>query len=408
VRSGRLRRYDIIVVPSQSINFGNTVYVPDIMRRTHRGKAILFIIPWDKGSGPNPATGSIFPDVSIWFFKLFMLRFTLLGKKIAFPHPNAADRVFHRIFGLLAPILAPRAEFLDWKQAKLMPIPDELRPLMKDGPEFPFWNLGIHSWLQRKISVPRLSLPEEKRRRIHDRLAEARKGEGGDGETKLCIFYSCWRDHQEFHFRTSAHPDSYVPAFRFLVSRGYQVMMTGDMEMSPGCRREFGGMVVDAESLGVDRKTFLVFAGTEADLFIGDEGGGNVMPSINGAPILILNACPLGGNVNEACVFPKKCTDEDGHVLSLDEIVETKDLGSLTPELKFYPNTEDEILEAVEFFLAEIEGSSPVCESLCLGEIFPDHLYFVLSRIRLSKAYVRRFCPELLPAHDDPGENVAV
>ncbi|MAE06338.1 MAG: hypothetical protein CMH76_08395 [Nitrospinae bacterium] len=57
VRSGRLWRYHIIVVPSQSINFGNTVYVPDIMRRRHEGKAILFIIPWDKWSGPNPATG---------------------------------------------------------------------------------------------------------------------------------------------------------------------------------------------------------------------------------------------------------------------------------------------------------------------------------------------------------------
>ena len=79
----RIKGCELIVIPSTSVNFGNSVYLPDALRRIHKGKRILFIIPWDKGSGPNTATANIFPDVDIWFFKLLMVRLTLFEKKIA-------------------------------------------------------------------------------------------------------------------------------------------------------------------------------------------------------------------------------------------------------------------------------------------------------------------------------------
>jgi len=407
VRGAKLGKYDIIVIPSISVNFGNSVYVPDILRRRHKGKRILFIIPWDKGSGLNTATGSIFPDVDIWFFKLLMARFTLLGKKIAMPPPNVADGVLRKIFLRLVPILAPQTQILNWREAQSTPIPGELKALSESDPDSRYWDLGVHCWLQRNVTAPKLVLEEEKRLLISKRLAAARRAAGRGEGSKLCVFYSSWFDVGPLHCRKTSPPDSYVPAFRHLVERGYQVMMTGEQEMSPAYRREFGGMAVDADSLGVDKKSYLVFAGTEADFFIGDPGGGNVLPSINDIPLMVFNAYALGGNVHGACIFPKKAMDQDNRELSLEDIVGLRDVITPPADLKFYENTEEDILEAVISFVEEIEGREQVDERLFLGEIFPDKFDYVASRVRLSKAYVRQYCPGLVPVNDGFQEKVS-
>jgi putative glycosyltransferase (TIGR04372 family) len=374
--------------------------LPDALRRIHKGKRILFIIPWDKGSGPNTATANIFPDVDIWFFKLLMVRLTLFEKKIAMPAPHVADGVLRKIFLRLAPVLAPRAHILDWKEAQVFPIPDELKALYAEDPDLQYWDLGVHCWLQRNVTAPRLRLEEEKRLLISKHLAAARRAAGRGEGSKLCVFHTTSFDVAPLHCRKTSPPDSYVPAFRYLVERGYQVMLTGEQELSPAYRREFAGMAVDADSLGVDKKSYLVFAGTEANFFIGDPGGGNVLPSTNDIPLMVFNAYALGGNVHGACIFPKKAVDQNNRELSLEDIVGLKDVITPPAELKFYENTEEDILEAVKSFVEETEGRAQVDERLFLENIFPDKFDYVASGVRLSKAYARRYCSGLVPANN--------
>lgn len=118
--------------------------------------------------------------------------------------------------------------------------------------------------------------------------------------------------------RRSSSLDDHLPAIDVLVAAGYQVLLTGDVTAPPELVAAYGGAVVDWRASGTDRDTYMVFAGTEADIHIGNLSGGSAFLWVTDMPGLMLNAFPPGNAIPNATLHYKSVHGPDGRPVPLE------------------------------------------------------------------------------------------
>lgn len=288
--------------------FGHTLCAPDWLRRIHPDEEWLVLFAYQKGRH------------NIWVRDLWgKNRFIWIPCGLSFPRigyfsPVPSRRVVFSILKLIFRFVFPKKRVFSYLE-----MIRETPPSDKTSPNSPF-NKAVEARLFDRCvnaSAKRVYLPELLRNRVKKELDRV----GGSNKAPYCTLFVRAGGHRvgvdySSVNRNGSEITEYLPAIRFLIERGYRVLLTGNRILTPQMRDEFGTNVIDWPSLNIDRDLFFIYAGTEAAFHIGQMSGGSTFTHVNKIPCLILNGFPFGHCLPEATVYYKKLIDEKGDVVS--------------------------------------------------------------------------------------------
>jgi len=403
----RVRRAEVIVIPNQKLNFGNTVIVIDMARRLYAGKKILVLFPKERSH--NPCLAQVWSDVDVYTFPRFCLSIHFKSRHLLLPERGPHDRAAGALTKRVVAMLAPGAELSDpiglrekFNNLDLLPLDvrADVVARKKEKPDDIMLSSLWYSIYNHYIStqkVPRLRLPDILRDQVREKLSAARKAGGDERGVKLCIFYSKYAENSIHHLNGSP-VDDYIPAFERIVEQGYQIMLTGDSGRRDDLVQRFKGMVVNEGALSMDRDLFRIYAATEADIFVGDNGGGAFLSAINKKDQLVMNSYPFVSAVPDAWIFHMWAYYEDGRPVPYNELASTYINYDPGHAIRIEPNSADDIQDAVVCFLDEINAPLESIGDSGLVLEWPSFSLFRMSNAKLSPAYERRLLEKLLQA----------
>ena len=405
-----LRRAEVLVLP-EKLNFGGTVWVPNYTRHRYPGHHLVFLTFREEAH--NPYMLHVWHDIGdVEFISLprFILDFYFRGRRVIIPRRRKFDPLAREIVAFLSrwlgrsPVLLTYFKvYMDWD------IPEvyrkDIEAMLARTPQDPWaerWQdylrYFVYFHLRRELTLKRPGLPPQLCERVEQVLAQAR---GESGSVRLCGFYlkknSDDGPNGEPHKFDGSSFGSYLPALRFLVERGYQVLLTGDRELPSSVAEEFDGMVVDGDMLedgfGLDPGLYLAYAALCTDIFAGDAAGGTSFAGlIADRPMLGLNAFQFCSAYGNLWIYYKHAYDHDGNHLSFADMTGKYAFTGNVPEaFTIEVNTADEILEAVRCYVEEMEnpGSSEI--DVTLEDMWPSYSGFKVGNCHISPAYVRNY-----------------
>ena len=408
----KYRQADIVFHEEFMGNFGGGVQNTQIARRHHKGRKIIVSYLYEMGSNHNPKLGLIYPDVLFLMIRKPCFVLHINGRKYRIPSDEVFIPVKEAMSNFFMSVFAPETDYQAYvKLAYYQQIPPELEGVIPDNYEdaamrsfytFVLWSGHLKEDYQ-DPSMQRLALPEPLRREIREKLKVARHGR----EARLCMSYNKLEEKRADYPRRGSPIEAYLPAFRSLVAQGYQVLLAGDRSLEQSQIDEFDGMVVNAQSLDVDEDLFLMFAPTESDICIGEPGAGVLLPLIVGTPVLILNYSPFGIGAPGRWVYPKRYVDAAGNTVPYQRAMEEDlygiwSLGRKEPaQISPVCNSEEEITEAVEYFLEDLASPSDMVPGEELVALAPKVSSFYSYGSRFSPAFVRR---DRMVSNEEPAE----
>ena len=399
-----LRRAEVLILP-EKLNFGGTVCVPDYARHRFSGQHLVFVTFREPTHNPYmPVIWHDIKDVEYINLRRFVLDFYFRGRRAVIPHRRAHDPAARWILVHLARWLGKDPVLLTYYKIYTGFRPHEdydkdLEAMLARNPRDPsayMWRInlryGMYFHLQREVPLKQPSLPQELCAKVERALARVR---GVRAEVRLCGFYIKKRTIDgpdgTSHFLDGSPFEAYLPAIRFLVSRGYQVLLTGDQPMSRQVAEDFDGMVVDGETLGINPYLHSIYTALHTDIFVGDIGGGTLFAGlVTDRQKLGLNAYLFYSAFNNFWIYYKHAYDRDGIHLSFSDITTGKYAFSGAPDgFTVESNSENEMLEAVRCYVEEMEnpGSSEIDNTL--EDMWPSYSTFKLANCHISPAYVR-------------------
>ena len=394
---GIFAQSDVIVMDCHMVNFGTGLIALDVARRILADRKAVFVLVWEPSGTQNPLVEKIFRDIAVVTIRRVRLTFCFAGKNFSFPDIMFIDKALEHVTKLFFALVVPGKKFLEYRDVvNSIPIPANLSDVIPPGrnnsleeriPYEGYIKNCLWAGLLPEGTAPRPKLPEQLRRDIHDRLTSARGGR----TMRLCMMYNRVLEgniHREGSFITD-----YVPAIELLIHHGFQVLLAGDQTLERDQMDRFGGMVVDAEKLGVDLDMFRLFAPLESDICIGDAGAGLILPMIMKMPMLALNFHPFSYALPGTWVYPKRVQDESGNTVPFWKVVKEDSFGYFTPggskHKGWIPqkNTSEEILEAVQSFLEWLDGKkTPERDVAFEGDLPKLSMYYSFGA-RLSPAF---------------------
>jgi|TARA_Y100000310_G_C20570424_1_gene757718 putative glycosyltransferase (TIGR04372 family) len=254
--------------------------------------------------------------------------------------------------------------------------------------------------LQEQVPAPPARLPETMRSDIASGLERLWRKNNKGGTAKLCCMYLRIEKREVYRarLRNSSSLENHLLAVRLLNEAGYQVLLTGDFEIDAATREDFDGALVDAKSLGADNDIYRLFAVTEADIFIGNNGAGEVLAIINEIPSLYLDWFPYSNGRKNSWVYFKAARDKENHMLSGRRLITDFVYDSGASFGTLINNTQDEITDAVACFIEDVKERNKTDPYADIAALIPMDTQFHATGARLSPAWVRR---------NIPGEDVA-
>ena len=404
----RLRRAEVIILP-EILNFAGTTWVPDYARHRFPHKRILFLIFHEPFHNPSlPLIWEENPDVDGLVLRRIAIDFTFRDKRLILPRRRLFDPFARKILMFLAKFGGRRPVFLDYRNIMGgVEISEEYKDRFEEALRQEkdkeraernrlMMNNGMYFHLQRTIPLPSPSLPERYVTEITKALNDVcsrrpRKGTCGfylkENEGGAPDLYAGRKAGSSF--------DDYLPSFRLLTERGYQILLTGDRPLPVELSEEFGGMIVDARTqpLGIPIDLFRLYAALHTDIFMGDSGGGaNLATLRKDRYILVLNAPQFSIGLNCLWLYYKHTYTPEGRHLSYAEMAGKYQSSLSVPgDFLVESNTADEILEATQCYLDEAEnpGTSQIDKSL--EDMWPFHSIFKMGACHISPAFVRNY-----------------
>jgi putative glycosyltransferase (TIGR04372 family) len=388
-----LRRSDIIVVYENG-GFGHLATVPDALRRLYPDRAVTLLF------GAHPGRHNWYVSRLWQTPRVHLLPFGLaLDRRGRFP-------------GLMVPLplqvrscawLAAALKRL-WPAKMIVDSAHEFQRLLRrqvSGRD-DFADELLDNWpsyylrLMNHRPAPPVRLPPELASRARAELERVRDSPGRPKSGLCCLYLRAKGARIDINsgVRSGSDISEYVPAIRFLVSAGYQCVLIGDRRLPDALTREFGGWLVDAHRLEPDPWLMSLFAATEADLFIGESGGGSWLPGVNGVPTLIVNNFPYYQTRYRATVFFKWWIDAAGQPVEPRRAFSELARSYLLDGCTVRSNSGLEIEAAVRDFVAGHRQDSPYGASI--EEIAGPGAdsWFADAEARVSPAWLRLAAPE--------------
>lgn len=347
-----VRKAEIIVVIREG-GFGHTITAPDAARRFFKGKKILFLI-FSEPARHNPKIGLIWPDVEFVFVPVFPIARTAIVKMVEWYVKRNASCCERFLTSMeLYREIGAKHDVNDWP---------------------------LHYFeLLRQVPVLNLRLPDQYRSDISRKLKDL-----NISFKKRCCLYL--RQRHNLNDITSSRRDGsslecYVPVIDKLNEKGYQVLLVGDVVRQDEVAIQKGGLV-EAKDIQLDPNLFYLFAATESDIFVGETGGGTWLSGINQIPRLCVNTFPFGYGQPRSWILYKTVYGQDGKRIPLDVLL-TQYIGEYEfPGMEVRSNTSDEILNAFQRFMDEVDQNQHP-EHDKLWNLIPEHTWLKQSHAQL-------------------------
>jgi putative glycosyltransferase (TIGR04372 family) len=394
------RNSDVVVLMTSPKSFAHTVLGADTTRRLYPGKRCLFLIS-SLRLEYNMAVRLLWPDITVVFFPRFMFAVSYKHRVVAIPFITWHDimavmvtriftrfvagrkAIFHTLMELYEEMLGTHGHVnssLEWAKGKSKLSFEITTAIMK---------------LQNSVPSPRIQLPGPIRRDTAKRLLRAWEQFGGTSPPKICCLYIRNEKKESWaQLRNGSDLRSHLPAARLLNKAGYQVLLTGDYDLDQKTREDFRGGLVNAACTGVGNDLYQLFAATEADIFIGNNGGGETFAMVNNTPSLYLNWFPYFCGRRNAWVYFKSARDGKGRILPgrrlITDFVYDIDVSFGT----LINNTQEEITDAVACFIEDVTRPDAPDPYAHIAALIPQNTQFHLVGARLSPAWVRRNIPD--------------
>ncbi len=406
-----LRRAEALVLP-EKVNFGGTIHIPDYARHRYPERHVVFMTFREPHHNPYmPVVWHDTGNVEFINLRRFVLDFQFQGRRAIIPRRRYHDPAARWILAFMSRWLCKKPVLLTFSRIfSERELPEFCR---KDFEEMMvrrlqdtsvnFWPVHVYYHLyfyfQRKLSLKKPSLPPELLTKVELALLRIR----GD-RTDVCscgLYLNSGKKTLDGDCPLGIYGgpfESYLPAIRFLVSCGYQVLITGDLSPPMSVLEELDGMLVSSETVGLDPYLYGTYAALHTDIFAGDIGGGTLFADlISDRPILGLNVIPFATAFSNMWCYYKHAYHRDGTHLSFTEM--TGKYAFQAPGDSRHPdktiavetNTADEILEAMRDYVDEMKkpGSSEIDHSL--EDLWPSYSGFHLANCHISPAYVRNY-----------------
>ena len=399
-----LRRAEVLILP-EKINFGGTIQIPDFCRHIFPGRHIVFVTFLEPSH--NPVMPVIWHDVeNMEFISLtrLILDFNFRGRRIVIPrrrlHDPAARWILSRLAHWLgnSPVLRTYSKIFNEApppETCLKALDEMLVRTPRDiwADRWPgYMRHSVYFHLQRELMLKKPSLPPDLCATVERALERARRDHAG---VRLCGLYlrTNTDDAPCMANCGGSSLEAYLPAIRFLVSRGFQVLLTGDRPLTRSVAEEFEGMVVDSETLGLDRHLWRVYTALHTDIFVGEPGGGTAFAwLITDRQILALNTFEFISVVSNAWLYYKHAYDHEGNHLPFSDVTGRYAFSFDVPgSFIVENNTADEILEATRDYVEEMESPGGSETDHDLEDLWPPYSGFKLANAHLSPAYVRNY-----------------
>ncbi len=398
-----IARADAIGLGTAPTGFGHSVLGPDMLRRMYQGQRCLFFVAsWRYEN--NPKVSLLWTDIKVVFVPRFISSIPYNKRVIAIPflgwHDAMVVWVTRKLVGLLSGGCAKfltlcdiYQEVLALNNASLLSAGEKNKKVRFSGMMADVYLLTAQLYLfQNRIPAPSLHLPTKIKADITTRLQRLWQKAGHDGQAKICCLYLRFenRDAANTKLRNSSSLANHLPAIRLLNEAGYQVLLTGDFKIDAAIRHDRDGALVDSQSLGLEKDIYLLFAASEADVFIGNHGGGVVLAMINEIPSLFLDCFPYSIGRKNSWVYPKAARDKEGRPLP-GRLLITDFVYDLTASFgTLLNNTEEEITDAVACFVEDVTNLDNPDPYADIAALIPQDTQFHITGARLSPAWVRR------------------
>lgn len=402
---------EVVVLMIRPSGFGHSIQGPDATRRFYPGRKCVFIAPyWNFRFNPefNPHVAKLWSDITVLFIPRFALAVQYRHRVISVPFVRAHDRMIVRLTAAVTRLLAGKdVIFKDlievYREARKRGLEKKdgggvSPPLARSAESQESWQIYEHEigymyLLKERENLAPVRLPDDLREDMKNRIRDVWRKAGGAGTAKSCCLYLRFERRESYttRLRNSSTVETHLAAIRLLNEAGYQVLLTGDREMEPATRREFAGKLVDGDSIGADREIFQLFAATEADILIGNNGGGITPALANGTPGLYLDWFPFFMGYPNSWFYFKAVSTEEGKMVAPESLItdHVYDLGCSFGALKSI--TSGEIRDAVACFIEDVENAQSCDPCAHIAALIPEDTPFRLSGARLSPAWVRRY-----------------
>ena len=395
----RIADADVVVLMTAPTGFGHSLIGPDLMRRLYPGQRCLFFIAsWLYEH--NHKVSLLWKDLDVVFISRLITAIPYRHRVIAIPflrwHDAMAIWLTRKIVTLVS---GGRARFQTVNEMyhDALALKNAWPPAMGTGDDKKKGADGVKLMAQlqllqmRKPESP-VRLPEEIRNDITPRLERLWREAGHEGAVKLCCLYLRYEKRESYttRLRNSSSLEHHLPAVRLLGEAGYQVLLTGDFEIDDATRKDFRGTLVDDSDLDIDRDIYQLFAGLEADIFIGNHGGGDLPAVVNEIPSLYLDWFPYSHGRKNAWVYFKAARDHEGHFLPGRRLITDFVYDAAASFGTLINNTQEEITDAVACFIEDVKSMDMPDPHANVAALIPEDTQFHITGARLSPAWVRR------------------
>ncbi len=396
----KFRIADRVVLMTKPSGFSYSIHGPDVARRMVSGEHVLFLIAsWRYDF--NPEVEKLWrdiKDIEVVFIPrlLFVRQLSEKGRMILpflKPHDSMVQWLTRRFVRLVGREGVRFQSLMDLYDEMVEAHTDSTSDSKLWGKDYAIFTSYADMLMRR--SVPPLRLPVDIRNDFERKFHEAWHASGYKEKPKLCCLYlRCEKPFSKIaRLRNGSELSSVLPAIRLLNAAGYQVALTGDREMSPEIRQEFGGGLIDDVTINSDRNIYQLYAASEADFFMGNNGGGVTLPTSNGIPCLFIDWFPVVYGFNHSWLYFKSAIYKDGSPVPYDRVLEEHTFDFTCSFGTLSHITEEEIAEAVEFFLQDLKKMDAPDPHADVVALIPDGP-FRRSGARISPAWVRRNVPE--------------
>jgi hypothetical protein len=299
----RVSRADCILLWPQG-GFGHTLSSPDWLRHIAPNSRNLIIFGrWPKRH--NALIAELWGhDRFLWVWSAIWL--PRVGVVADFRWSEAlfefAERQLKRVW--------PKKRVLNsWTLFWATPRPSWVEP----GSKYDFNRECRLYALRAERPAPALHLGENRIRVVEGALRNV----VGTGYERRCNLYLRRRLGDVSNLARCAQPvAAYEPLVRYLVSRKFLVMITGDVDIA-GTALADEPLVVDWRRLGISKNLFHVYGGTETDLHIGNLSGGTAFTYVADIQTVLIDALAFGDAYPKTTIQYKRLRNADGSLVPL-------------------------------------------------------------------------------------------
>jgi len=392
----KLYRAEVIVI-MEKWGFGHTIQGSDVARRFFKGKKIFFVIFQRRNHNRN--VSKLWKDITVYFIP-FIFRFRLL-KDFSF---EADEKIKSKICKILIftfkRILNSDVLTLEDLYDQISSGSNSLDVTLSNYRNKYKGQIGTgilpfkgRMRLYDSVKVPKMKLFDSIEKKIRNNILCFAGID--DKNIKFCCLYIRNKDVTSGKInsirRSGSNFEKYTKAIHQLIDDEYLVLLVGDRIPDKKYIEIFNKRLIWEDLLNIKKGYFSLFAGTSADIWIGNSGGAYTLPEVNQIPFLMMEAFPFYAAPYKGWIYFKLVKDKNGKLINYKDLLSKYTYNYYLKDLEIVELSEDNILDAVKCFINNYKNKKFIKQSQQFWKKMPDYTLGKFTHSVISPAYLENF-----------------